>query len=275
MSASVVPPIVRIRVAVAVLASCALSCLPWLLLAGHPERPPWMALSGQIVLVLLGLYIGWCLWPRWQWFIPKTLRGSLPIPKGQRLCLTLDDGPTPGLTDAVLDLLRDRGLRASFFVLLPKARENQRLIRRIVTEGHLLGLHGEDHRAPFFRSADELAASLMRAKQELEALAGEAIELYRPSHGWKNVALVRATARAGLKFCFWNIGVWDTDAPSLPTLLARLRLVSSGLRDGQPRPPVVLVHDGLGDIPGVPPHGSVLLAALIEWAGHLRSQPGT
>jgi peptidoglycan/xylan/chitin deacetylase (PgdA/CDA1 family) len=240
------------------------------LLLGRPFFlfPAPLAALCLAALCCAGLYVGWCLWPRARLFIEKDLIASLPAYPDQSVRLTIDDGPTPGLTERILDLLHAAGVRASFFVLLKKARQNPRLIRRIVEEGHVLGLHGEDHRAPFFRSAAELAESLSRARAELEHIAGAPVVLYRPSHGWKNRALVLAVRQAGLRLCFWDFGVWDTDAPPLPILKARLAAVTPAVHEKTP-PPIVLVHDGRGDDPAVPQHGAVLYAALAGWLPEL------
>lgn len=253
----VVPWVVQLRVALAVASGLAgvIALALWL------RHSPGLGLLLGLPLVVGGSYVGWCMWPRWRWGFGE-LVGELPRPEGQRVRLTVDDGPTPGVTDAILDLLAVHRVRASFFVLLPKARQHQQLIRRIVAEGHVLGLHGEDHRSPFFRSADELAASLGRAQTELEAIAGQPVDLYRPSHGWKNLALRTALQRLRLKVVFWDYGIWDTDAPPAETLVRRLRAVTPSSADDAP---ILLVHDGRGDPPARPAHAEPLLAALATW----------
>lgn len=258
---AVVPRRVKVQVAALLAAAALLQALPWLLLAAHPLPAALL----QAALVLLSGAVAWCLWPRFSVGVPRALRGLLPAPAGQPVRLSFDDGPTAGLSEAVLDLLARHRVRASFFVLVHKARANPSLVRRIVSEGHLLGLHGEDHRSPFFRPETELCESLARGRSELAALAGAAVDLYRPSHGRKTPALLRAVRRAGLRLCMWDLGVWDTDAPPAEVLLARLRAATPG-RGGPGRPPpVVLLHDGLGDSPSAPPHGEPLLRALERW----------
>ena len=201
---------------------------------------------------------------------------ELPQPRGQRLRLTFDDGPTPGVTEEVLELLAAARVSAAFFVLVAKARRHPALIRRIVAQGHILGLHGEDHRLPYGRPADELAAVLGRARAELAELAGlplTRIELYRPSHGIKTRALLQAVRRAGLRLCFWDYGVWDTDAPPPAVLVRRLRAVTPSDREPPPGP-TILLHDGRGDFAGVPPHAAALTAALRQWLAELpRASP--
>ena len=236
-------------------------------------RLPVLSLVGLMVLGTVG-YAGWCLWPRWRWGIAADLRAALPCPTDQRVCLSFDDGPTPGLTDQILALLRQHGVQATFFVLTHKARRCPDLVRRIAAEGHGLGLHGEDHRVALFRSASDLQASLQRARDELSAIAGQPITLFRPSHGWKNRALLHAVRRVGLRLVFWDYGVWDTDAPPPPVLRKRLYWATpQGPRTDCP--PTVLLHDGRDDLLTEPPHAQALLLALAGWLPSLRQRPSS
>lgn len=264
---AVVPGAVKVRVALILLAAVGGLVLG---LWGLRRWPGLQAMTAG-VLLLGGGYAGWCRWPRWRWGLDPACLAELPQPRGQRLRLSFDDGPTPGVTEEVLELLGQAGVSAAFFVLVGKARRHPALIRRIVAQGHTLGLHGEDHRLPYGRTAAELTAVLGRARAELAELAGQPlarIELYRPSHGIKTRALVQAVRRAGLRLCFWDYGVWDTDAPPPAVLLRRLRAVTP--RHGEPPPgPTILLHDGLGDLAAVPPHAASLTAALRQWLAEL------
>lgn len=225
------------------------------------------------LLIPVAAYAGWCLWPRLRWGLPSSLLAEPPCPPDQRLRLSFDDGPTPGLTEAVLDLLRQHGVHATFFVLTHKARRCPDLVRRIIAEGHTLGLHGEDHRVALFRSAADLKASLGRARDELSVLAGQPITLYRPSHGWKNLALLRALRDLRLRLVFWDHGVWDTDAPPVEILIQRLRWATPPQDAATIRPPIrpmILLHDGRDDRLTPPAHAQALLAALAAWLPSLR-----
>lgn len=262
----VVPWAAQAKVALLLLLTLLLLLLPWLVWSAH-----WLLLFvAELAVSGALLYLLWCRVPVGMLLVPHDLRGELPQPFGQGLLLSFDDGPTYGLTDRVLDLLRESGLRASFFVLLHKAERSPHLIRRIVAEGHLLGLHGEDHRLPLGRSRAELVQSLRRGRERLAILAGQPVQLFRPSHGVRTLALFDALRQAGLSLCLWDHGIWDTDAPPPSTLLARMQLVRSlGLRKGRPR--VLLLHDGRGDEPGLPPHATSLLAALTDFLPSLRA----
>lgn len=264
---TVVPIGVRIRVGAYAATGLLIALLPWMLVPSSSRLSTlWSAL-----ILGLGAYVTWCFWPRWTWGVGHDTMAQLPIIDGQRYRLTFDDGPTPGLTDRILDLLAERRVQASFFVLVAKARAQPALIRRIVNEGHVLGLHGEDHRSPFRRSAEDLHASLARALADLEQLAGQPVTLYRPSHGWKNLALLRALRRLPLKISNWHHGVWDTDAPSADVLTARLWRVTP--QADATACPIILVHDGLDDDPGLPRHAASLLESLRQWLPATTASP--
>ncbi len=260
----VVPPPVRLRITLVVVAAMAAIAVVVHLLRGYPL----LLCTGLFALFTVGGYEAWCRWPRLRWGIDRARLAEAPIDVGQALRLTFDDGPTPGVTDRVLDLLVQHGVRASFFLLVPKARQNPQLVQRMIRDGHTVGLHGADHRFPFGRSVADLTQSHAAAKAELATIAGAPITLYRPSHGFKNRALLAAVAAAELQLCFWDCGVWDTDAPPPDELEARLRacLPSHGQVG-----PVVLLHDGLGDDPGTPPHAAPMLAALAAWLPALKA----
>ena len=61
--------------------------------------------------------------------------------------LTLDDGPDPETTPAVLDLLGRAGAKATFFLVGARAARHPELVARIAAEGHAVGNHGWDHPA--------------------------------------------------------------------------------------------------------------------------------
>lgn len=268
---AVVPGPVKLRVVRIVgLAVAALFGLLWLV-----RGAPRVQVGLGVLTLGLGGYIGWCRWPRWRLGIARENLSELVQPSGQLVRLTFDDGPTLGVTDQVLDALREHGVKASFFVLAKKAAAQPALVRRMLAEGHVVGLHGQDHRLPFFRRSAELLASLGTARRELEALCGQPISLYRPSHGFKNVALLRAVSALQLRLCFWDYGVWDTDAPPAEVLLTRLTATlpteAERTQQGSRPGPVVLLHDGLGDDPGIPAHATPMVAALRAFLPLLRA----
>jgi peptidoglycan/xylan/chitin deacetylase (PgdA/CDA1 family) len=100
--------------------------------------------------------------------------------------LTFDNGPDPKVTPYVLDVLRERSIRATFFVLGAKMRERRlRLIaERAVAEGHRLGNHTFSHHVQFglIEPPQQAVLEIQRAQSLIGSLAGEE-KLFRPFGG--------------------------------------------------------------------------------------------
>jgi peptidoglycan-N-acetylglucosamine deacetylase len=160
---------------------------------------------------------------------------------GRRCALTFDDGPSPG-TGAILDVLRDAGVSATFFVLARNAERHPLLLRRIAAEGHAIGVHGTTHRALTFASETEAETELSSATALLTSLGVDLAPLYRAPKGRMPPAVLRAAKGLGLQPWAWTRGVWDTSRPSPPVLVRRATRFA---RDGM----VLLLHDGYEDAP--------------------------
>jgi len=68
------------------------------------------------------------------------------IPTDEKImCLTFDDGPSNPTTSIILDILKNFNIKATFFVLLENVIHNVPIVKRILLEGHEIGLHGHEH----------------------------------------------------------------------------------------------------------------------------------
>jgi len=95
--------------------------------------------------------------------VEKTLAGPDPFirrgpSEGKRLAITFDDGPMPGVTDRILDALKERGLVATFFMIGERVAASPELARRVAAEGHEIGNHTYTH--PKLNSLPDQQAAL-------------------------------------------------------------------------------------------------------------------
>lgn len=120
------------------------------------------------------------------------------------IALTYDDGPHPEHTPGILDALAAHEARATFFVMTPAARAHPRVLRRILDEGHRIGLHGPDHRSLLSMGTREAVGVVTRARQELQQLTGTEVRLYRPPYGHHTPGQARAIRRLGLQLLLWS-----------------------------------------------------------------------
>lgn len=120
------------------------------------------------------------------------------------VALTYDDGPHPSHTPAILDVLASFQVSATFFVMTPAARAHPQVVRRILSEGHRIGLHGPDHQSLLGMSTRQAVESVKRARDELEQITGTAVRLYRPPYGHHTPRQARAIKRLGLELLLWS-----------------------------------------------------------------------
>lgn len=169
----------------------------------------------------------------------ETARGS-----GRVVALTFDDGPQPGPTDALLDVLAAAGVRATFCVVGERVRApgGAALLRRIVADGHLLANHGSSYADLGDAPPDRVRADLLATLRDIRAALGDdaaPVPYYRPANGsWGCTA--RVAADLGMQPLGLGTVIGDWLTQDVPVLAARLR---AAVRPGA----VVLAHDGGGD----------------------------
>lgn len=125
--------------------------------------------------------------------------------------LTFDDGPHPPETERVLDVLRGRGARATFFMIGSKVSGNEAVLRRMLEEGHALGLHTYSHAGTFpLLSFDKMLADVNEGKRAVESVAGKKISLFRPPFGVTNPTISKVVRTLGLHTVGWDVRSFDT-----------------------------------------------------------------
>lgn len=125
--------------------------------------------------------------------------------------LTFDDGPHPPETERVLDVLREHGARATFFLIGSKVSGNEAVLRRMLEEGHALGLHTYSHAGTFpLLSFDKMLADVNEGKRAVESVAGKKISLFRPPFGVTNPTIAKVVRILGLRTVGWDVRSFDT-----------------------------------------------------------------
>ncbi len=132
------------------------------------------------------------------------------------MALTLDDGPS-GLTDGILDALRDRHASATFFMLGRNAQNRPDTVRRVSAEGHQIGNHSWNHPDLTTLSDERIAAELSSTGDLLRSLSGQAVATFRPPYGALND---RVLGVAGMPAILWSVDTHDWAGRSDDDLLA-------------------------------------------------------
>ena len=151
------------------------------------------------------------------------------------IALTYDDGPDPRSTPALLDLLKQHGAKATFFVVGDRVRAHPEVVKRCHAEGHTVANHSHHHGTfTNIHFGGWMKEELAACQRAVEEAIGIAPRFYRPPFGLMN-PYVEPSARAlGMDVVAWSIRSLDTVRDD-----AAQRVVAD-LAPGA----IVLLHDG-------------------------------
>lgn len=149
-------------------------------------------------------------------FVLDAVSGSIslwrmPHPADRKVIyLTFDDGPNPNATPLLLDLLKEKKVPATFFLIDEYVNEETApIVRRMFQEGHAVAQHSAD-RWLLLKSSQDLADTLRRAAERLETLTGHRpCPLFRPHAGWRSISMMRGVNRLKYRLVGWSWMTWD------------------------------------------------------------------
>jgi peptidoglycan/xylan/chitin deacetylase (PgdA/CDA1 family) len=177
-------------------------------------------------------------WGRWGLLPMSSL---MRVQTDDRVCtLTYDDGPEPKETTGVLDVLAERGVRATFFVLSERAEAHPEIVDRMLREGHEVGLHGIDHARLTEVPGREALRRIRLAKRRVEAITGRPLTYYRPTYGAIGMTALAGVRALGMEVMIWS--AWAQDWFDAPAREVADRAVAA-LHPGA----IVLLHDTTDD----------------------------
>jgi len=133
------------------------------------------------------------------------------------LYLTFDDGPSKVNTPKVLDILKERNIKATFFVVGASAEKNPDILLRIAEEGHTIGIHSYSHDfRSIYKSTDAFIADFNKAREVIFDITGQSPIIYRFPGGSKNSynkgtykAIIAEMNKRGFIYYDWNMSVQD------------------------------------------------------------------
>lgn len=170
--------------------------------------------------------------------VPRAARAlgiQRTVPGG--VALTFDDGPHPEGTPAVLQVLEEAGIKATFFVVGEQVARRPALAAEIAARGHLVALHGYRHRPQPVLSAAAVRDDLARGAAVISEATGLDPTWHRPPYGLYSPAGLEAARVRGLKPILWSR--WGKDWRRLTT---PARIAARATRDLAPGN-VILLHD--------------------------------
>jgi peptidoglycan/xylan/chitin deacetylase (PgdA/CDA1 family) len=186
---------------------------------------------------------------------------------GEHIYLTFDDGPDPVWTPRVLDILAERGARATFFVVGTHARAHPALLRRIAAQGHEIGNHTDSHRHPWTLTASAARSQVRSGTATIADIIGRKPSYYRPPHGRVRRCMLDAAHDDGQATVLWSLSAVDWGPMgSVPRIGRRLRKAVPG--------DIVLMHDGKQG-PNKPQNMTEVLPGFLEAMACWRLRAGS
>lgn len=173
--------------------------------------------------------------------VARIIRRDVPYAGAKLVALTFDDGPWPGSTTAILKILQQNGVKATFFEIGRQARQMPALSRSLAQAGMEIGNHSETHPLNLGHlSAAGVANEIKQAQYDISRASGQKPKFFRPPGGNTTAAMYPVLSKLGLRWVQWDVDTDDWKKPSAGNIVSR---VLRNVRPGS----VVLMHDGGGD----------------------------
>jgi peptidoglycan/xylan/chitin deacetylase (PgdA/CDA1 family) len=169
-----------------------------------------------------------------QFFVPVKFEGDR---SQSSVAITFDDGPLPGKTERILDILQTHRAVAAFFCIGYRVNENADLVARIKDEGHVLGNHSYWHAKTFdLQTSEKIAQELRDTDTAIEKHLGRRPRFFRPPYGVTNPMVASAIRKGNYITVGWSLRSFDTMISDPSRLLKKIK---QSLKAGD----IILFHD--------------------------------
>lgn len=158
--------------------------------------------------------------------------------------LTFDDGPSTTITPQILDILKEKNVKATFFVIGSYAKSHPELVKRAYDEGHTIGLHSYTHKKSMFNSLKAFKEEVDKTYDVVYDIIGEAPKYFRIPYGTKiGKTFKDYLNEKGLSVIGWNCESYDSR-----TYTTKPEQLVQAVKDtmGTKKEVTVIMHDTYG-----------------------------
>ena len=155
----------------------------------------------------------------------------------KEVALTFDDGPEENWTPKILDILKQKNIKATFFVIGKQAQKYPEMLRKIDAEGHVIGDHTFDHVDLTKLDTQRVDQEIEKCALEIHEIIGKTPKLVRPPFGFHNEVVDNVVYSKDRIIVLWSLDTEDWTGLDAETIKARiLPKMQNGF--------IILQHDG-------------------------------
>lgn len=155
------------------------------------------------------------------------------VEEKKKIALTFDDGPHKEYTTQLLDGLKERGVKATFFLIGKNVEQNKEIVRRMYQEGHCIGAHTYNHVQLTTLSDEKACEEVEMTNEVIEKITGEKVVYIRPPYGSWNDNLECAIT---MEPVLWTIDPMDWSVLNTNSVVSHV--IKKAKQDG-----IILLHD--------------------------------
>jgi peptidoglycan-N-acetylglucosamine deacetylase len=156
---------------------------------------------------------------------------------GPYIAMTFDDGPSPETTPRLLDILKQRNIKATFFMIGQNAERNPEIVKRILAEGHEIGNHSWTHPQLSKLSDQRVTEEITKTQDAIKNACGYTPVILRPPYGAITSRQKEWIEKQfGLSIIMWSVDPFDWKRPGASVIEQR---ILAGARPGA----IILSHD--------------------------------
>ena len=154
------------------------------------------------------------------------------------LYLTFDEGYENGYTSQILDILKDTGVKAAFFVTYDYCKTSPDLVKRMIDEGHIVGNHSWTHPSFPKCSAEQVREEITKLHEYVRENFDYEMTFFRFPMGEFSESTLKQVQELGYTSVFWSFAHKDWDANSQPSSEQAFKAITSSLHSGE----IYLLH---------------------------------
>ncbi len=193
--------------------------------------------------LVLHSFLAWLMkmyWVKTNLLIKKWFSGFVwSIPNHEKkIYLTFDDGPTPQVTEWVLEVLAEHNIKATFFCIGNNIEKHPELFKKVIAAGHTIGNHTYNHLNGWNTKNDTYLDNTIATESIIDKLYPNGTEkLFRPPYGKMKGAQAKAVRSMGYRIIMWDVLSADFDRNITPEKC--LQNVIRNTREGS----IIIFHD--------------------------------